>query len=477
MDELEERLAAAARQWRETQPPAPDIGPMVARLGRPAGTRARVPLGAFAAALVVVAVAVALGSQWLPAALPASPSPSVSESGVVPQGAIWLLTHADTSACGLALEQGYLDADPTSGLGVGNGVVTEAIAWPAGFTAGVRDDRLTLFDAAGQVRASEGDFVTFGGGMIGGSDAFGVCPADGPEGVRVVVPAAATSPSPSSSVTESEALSVAFRNSASTTPLRVLSVARTTFGAAMPTSAVAPADTPVWALTLSGTFPPASCGPAEATSHACAPPATSALVLVDATSGAWLSAETPAPVATATPAETPIGTPTETNSSVSLPNPGGTCSADQIEIGAPTFGPGFSTFGTSSVYVHLSLRNAGPDCVFHLPATIAVADATDPFEAVSVVDAGTTDKTGNNTPAMSAHIPAGSSLAVVLGAWWALDVNTEPTFPTFPCENAVADVTRVELPLAEGTLQIDLPTVLHRVCGSPASTSLSIELK
>jgi hypothetical protein len=44
-----------------------------------------------------------------------------------------------------------------------------------------------------------------------------------------------------------------------------------------------------------------------------------------------------------------------------------------------------------------------------------------------------------------------------------------------PCTGPISDVTRVEFPLAFGSIQIELGTVWHEVCSSPASVSVAVE--
>jgi hypothetical protein len=170
--------------------------------------------------------------------------------------------------------------------------------------------------------------------------------------------------------------------------------------------------------------------------------------------------------------------PTEVASSSDLPSAGGTCSASQIVPGKATYGSGVgTTLGTTSVYITQPLRNRGDDCVLHLPAMIGVASETGAFKAVRVVDAGTENSTGGSSPTIAAQIRSGRSLPIVFGAWWWSGVRPEngTPLPAPPCADPISDVTRVEFPLAAGTLQIDLPTVVKLVCSSPASMSLTIE--
>ncbi len=85
---------------------------------------------------------------------------------------------------------------------------------------------------------------------------------------------------------------------------KVVGTRLSTFGVEAPTSGVADGSTVVWAVSLSGRFAPPSCGPAPippATPRPCPSPHTSQLVLIDATTGAFIMGELPDPGASATP--------------------------------------------------------------------------------------------------------------------------------------------------------------------------------
>jgi len=162
--------------------------------------------------------------------------------------------------------------------------------------------------------------------------------------------------------------------------------------------------------------------------------------------------------------------PTEAPSSVPLPSAGGTCSAGQFVLGTPTYSYGFGTLGSTVVFVTIPLRNAGPSCVLDLPGAIGVAGASGPFETVPVDKAGT---------ATSWASGSGQSLPIVIRAsWWVevRDSNGNAIGPG-PCADPIVDVTRVELPFASGSTEIDLPTTWHEVCSSPASLSVAFETK
>lgn len=185
--------------------------------------------------------------------------------------------------------------------------------------------------------------------------------------------------------------------------------------------------------------------------------------LGEPTTGAGSGSST-APSATlpAAPSPTAVGAPSE------VPGIGGTCSASQFTLDQATSAPGFGTVGTTSVYVTQPLRNTGSDCVLELPPTIMVASATGPFQSVTAVNAGT---------ASSFTIRPGQSASIVLGAWWWTGGSTENGTPLSapPCTDPITDVTRVRFPLALGSILIDLGTVWHEVCSSPASVSITVE--
>jgi hypothetical protein len=149
-----------------------------------------------------------------------------------------------------------------------------------------------------------------------------------------------------------------------------------------------------------------------------------------------------------------------------VPSADGACSADQFGLGSATSAYGFGTLGTTSITVTQPLRNAGGNCVLDLPGTIRVASATGTFQAVSLVDAGA---------ATSINVRSGQSLSVELRAWWSLAIAPSggTPLPAPPCADPINDVSRVEIPLRSGSIEIDLDINWHEVCTSPASVSLT----
>lgn len=97
------------------------------------------------------------------------------------------------------------------------------------------------------------------------------------------------------SISEKTAAATAIANVASTIPATVISARLSTYGAVADGGHVVERDTLVWAVRLSGSFEPPSCGPVTAVPHPCPPPATSALVLIDASTGAYVQGTMPAP--------------------------------------------------------------------------------------------------------------------------------------------------------------------------------------
>jgi hypothetical protein len=100
-------------------------------------------------------------------------------------------------------------------------------------------------------------------------------------------------------VSRESAVATAIGSSGSTTPVTLISATLTTFGSVASGSSIASAETQVWAIALSGTFQPPSCGPSQPStaSRTPCPPATSELVVINAQSGAVIVMQAPAPSA------------------------------------------------------------------------------------------------------------------------------------------------------------------------------------
>jgi len=96
-------------------------------------------------------------------------------------------------------------------------------------------------------------------------------------------------------VSAQAAVSTAVGQVSSAIPVTVISTKLSTYGAEAGGGSFVDADTPVWAVLLSGSFGFPSCGPPTATPHPCPAPATSELVLIDARTGAFIEGLMPAP--------------------------------------------------------------------------------------------------------------------------------------------------------------------------------------
>ena len=99
-----------------------------------------------------------------------------------------------------------------------------------------------------------------------------------------------------SSISAAAASDVAVAQFGGGPDVKVVSTHLSTYGAEA-NGAIIAAATPVWVVVLSGVFQPPSCGPMTATPHPCPSPATTAQVLVDARSGAFIQGTMPAPSA------------------------------------------------------------------------------------------------------------------------------------------------------------------------------------
>lgn len=108
-----------------------------------------------------------------------------------------------------------------------------------------------------------------------------------------------------------------------------------------------------------------------------------------------------------------------------------------------------------------------------LPKTIGVAPVTGPFAAISVAAEAQQVCAQNECHSVyptTFKIEAGASFTFHVGAEWcdAGCVARSPYSPR-PCLDPVLDVTRAALPLATGTVVIDLGVVVSPVCASSSA--------
>lgn len=106
--------------------------------------------------------------------------------------------------------------------------------------------------------------------------------------VACSAPAASAAPP----ISEEAARGVALGSVGSSTPPRVLSARLSTYGRESPGGSVVAAGTSVWSVLVAGSFP-SSCGPFSATPRPCPAPATTARVLIDATTGSFIEGHVP----------------------------------------------------------------------------------------------------------------------------------------------------------------------------------------
>ncbi len=150
-----------------------------------------------------------------------------------------------------------------------------------------------------------------------------------------------------------------------------------------------------------------------------------------------------------------------------LPSHPTPCSASQLILDAATHSPGFATEGDQSEYVTQPLHNVGPTCMLSLPQNVVAANATGPFQAIVVLNAG---------HAASYRIPHGTTVSIVLGAWWPIPrLSQHPDPASRPCSQAIANVSRLEIPLGSSDVQVQLGEVWPEVCTSQASVSITMK--
>lgn len=146
----------------------------------------------------------------------------------------------------------------------------------------------------------------------------------------------------------------------------------------------------------------------------------------------------------------------------------GTCSASQLALGTPTSYGLNSVLGRVATALSQPIRNTGGGCLLKLPSTIEVAQTTGEFISAQV-------DTGSSTPS-TIYLEQGEAASIEFQATWYLD-----GFPlgrtTEPCAASISDVTRVELILGSGTLDIGLETAWSAVCTAPPNVSMSTKSK
>lgn len=177
--------------------------------------------------------------------------------------------------------------------------------------------------------------------------------------------------------------------------------------------------------------------------------------------GAVSSLSPPPSESSATGTMPPTSAPESTAAVMPSPTSGSSdeCSETQLLLGPATTTPGFGTFGTTLVFVDVSVRNAGPDCVLRQPSTILVATSDGLLQPVDVSNAGRT------TTYVARHA---QTFTAIVGAWW-----SSPGAPALsPCRAPIYDIVQVAIQLPSGNLRFALDRPWREVCSSPATTSL-----
>ena len=183
----------------------------------------------------------------------------------------------------------------------------------------------------------------------------------------------------------------------------------------------------------------------------------------------------PSPFESAAPGPTPVA------SLLPLPNPGGTCSANQFLVGQSTSAYLPGTVSTFHVGVLQPVQNTGTDCLQVLPKVIGFADLSGPFHAVDVpignvemckkAPAGSGDhRVCNYVSTTSMQINSGQTVTIEFDAQW--PIASSPTPP--PCADSISDVTRAQFPLASGSLSIEWDIAFGEVCASPSRVSVTV---
>lgn len=117
-----------------------------------------------------------------------------------------------------------------------------------------------------------------------------------PSIVPQAAPSTTVGPPPADVLALPVALAMVGRAGFGVSSTDVISARLTTVASAEAASSslAAPPDEWVWAFVVRGSFPPASCGGYTATPHACPSPATTMLILLDARTGEFVLARSPA---------------------------------------------------------------------------------------------------------------------------------------------------------------------------------------
>lgn len=159
-----------------------------------------------------------------------------------------------------------------------------------------------------------------------------------------------------------------------------------------------------------------------------------------------------------------------------LPSPGGTCTVDQFVAYPATSGydmaPLFSRVGAA----FQRLKNAGDACVLAQPTILGMANASNAFEAVEVVNAGYRDCSGSGCRQVyptSYEVAEGQTIRIALRVRWHWsDDPMNP--PPLDCDDPLVDVTRAQFPFSSGVHQMTWSTAFHQVCPRASSVGITV---
>jgi hypothetical protein len=190
------------------------------------------------------------------------------------------------------------------------------------------------------------------------------------------------------------------------------------------------------------------------------------------------AAVAPSATSTATPSASEIAF------TVQLPNPGGTCTASQFVLGSVTSEYEPSVLFYRHVGLFQPMRNAGGDCVLKLPSMIGLLSSAGSWEAVRATNGGTevcvdaspgtgVERTCHFVYPPSYMIRSGQSVSIEASVSWPED----SPYSLPPCPSLLQDVTRVEFPLAVGSLDINFESQVHwKIICSSAQIGFSVVL-
>jgi len=171
--------------------------------------------------------------------------------------------------------------------------------------------------------------------------------------------------------------------------------------------------------------------------------------------GVWALAGTGGPyVAAESPSLLPSDAPVPASPSPPLPK--GVCVGSQLRAAKVTSDAGLAQLGMQRQLTVIRIQNSGEACTFKVPKILEVASDTGPYHAVDV------GYGGYGADGLF-HTAAGRSY-IAISEEWAM-----PSQPPV-CSDPITQVTRIDIPLAAGAIQVSLPEPWVSVCVSSGTT-------